>query len=172
MCHCAPRACRLHSGCRGRQRRHRVLRHGADAGQKRNLLPFDAVRIAAAVPLLVQAAYGLGGELTHSEFGDDAGAAVAPKPDHLPIIFMPRKTDMKDSAPFAAELALGRTFLQSSFRVERFGRCGLVQSSRSDPGLHSAVVSADDLTQPACIAAAANVFEKEREVEAAGLIGR
>ena len=54
-----------------------MLRDGADAGQKRDLLPFHAVRIAAAVPVLVQAADSLGGELAHAEFGDDIGAAVA-----------------------------------------------------------------------------------------------
>ena len=41
-----------------------------------------------------------------------------------------------------------------------------------DPCFHGAVVSADDLAQAACIAAAADVFEQEREVEAVGLVGR
>src|SRR5271170_4060790 len=65
-----------------------MLRDGADAGQQRDLLPFDAVRIAAAVPVLVEAAHRLGGELAHTQLGDDAGASIAAKADHLPVVLV------------------------------------------------------------------------------------
>src|SRR5271170_7023126 len=73
-----------------------MLRDGADAGQQRNLFAFYAVRITAAVPVLVQAADGFCGKVAHTEFGDDAGAAVTAQADHLLVIPMLRDADMKN----------------------------------------------------------------------------
>ncbi len=137
-----------------------MLRHSADAGQKRNLLAFHAVRITAPVPVLVQAADGLGGQLAHAEFGDDVGAAVAAHAGHLLIVPLLREADRKDARQLRRGAGARKNILPNLLqgRTIRLMRPGPV--FESDPGLRGAVVSTDDLTQAACIAAAANVFEE------------
>src|SRR5271156_2305492 len=74
-----------------------VLCDRADPRQQWNLLAFHAVRVAAAVPVLIEAADSLRGEFAHAQFGDDAGATIAADADHLLIVLVLRKTDMKNS---------------------------------------------------------------------------
>ena len=150
-----------------------MLCDGADAGQQRNLLPLQTVRIAAAVPTLFETAHGVGRKLTHAEFTEDAGAPVAAKADHdIDVLGAASSAHAKDSATLATRPDSGRTLFQSSFRAEDssyVARPVFELQSRLCMARSSAPI---DLAHAASIAAAADVFQQERKVEAAGLFRR
>ena len=100
------------------------------------------------------------------------GAAVAAQADHLLIILVLRQADMENSGHLGRRPGARKHILPKQFQRRKIRLMGLGPVFESDPGLHGAVVSTDDLAQAACIAAAADVFEQERKVEAAGLVGR
>src|ERR1700745_2872496 len=112
-----------------------MLRDGADARQKGNLLPLDAVRIAAAIPVLVKAANRLGGELAHAEFGDDVGAAIAAEANHLLIISMLREADMKNSGQLRRCSGTRQHILPEQFERRKIWLVRPGPVFKLDPGL-------------------------------------
>src|ERR1700727_3165445 len=79
-----------------------MLGDGADASEQRDLIPPEAVRIAAAIPTLVKASNGLGSEWTHAQFGDNGGAAVVAKTDDLAVVLVQHESGRKHSANLCA----------------------------------------------------------------------
>ena len=67
---------------------------------------------------------------------------------------------MKDTATFEAVPALGKNILPKQLERSKIRLMRPGPVFEFDPGLHGAVVSADDLTQAARIAAAADVFQR------------
>ena len=94
-----------------------VLGNGADTTQQRDLLPPDAVGMAAAVPPLIEAAYRLGSKVAHSEFGDDRGAAVVAKVAPLLAAFMGRPG--KDPGELRCRVSRWQNTLPKSFEWRR-----------------------------------------------------
>ena len=60
-----------------------VLRDCTDTREQRNPFPLRTLRIAAAVPMLIQAADGLCRDPPHAEFRDDTRASLAAQGNHL-----------------------------------------------------------------------------------------
>src|SRR5947199_5166525 len=142
-----------------------MLRDGADARQKGNLLALHAVRIAAAIPVLVKAADGLGGQLAHAEFGDDVSASVAAEAHDLRIVPMLSEADMQNSRHLRRGSSAGKNILPKQLERRKIWLMRPRPVFELDSGLHGAVVSADNLREAAGVAAAPNVLKKERKVE-------
>lgn len=131
--------------------------------------PLNALRIAASVPALIQAAHRLGGELAHAEFGDDAGTTVAAEADRLLIVLLLRQPDMKNSGNLCRSVGAWKNIPPSQLEGGKIRLLRLGPVFKFDPGpvgtvvvgaaVDGAVVPTGDLAQTACIAAATDVFQ-------------
>jgi len=144
----------------------KMLCDGDNAGQQGNGLAAPPLGIAAAIPMLVGQADGFSGFFAQADFAGDAGAAVTPQLDHLPVVLMLSNSELEDAAHAPKRCGFGKRLVpERRHRTDR----GTGPIEKLDVMLHLPVVAADQHAHARRVAAAADVFKQEGVIEGRAL---
>ena len=136
------------------------LAEAGDAREQRDLVALQAGRLAAAVPVLVERAHGLGGLGGEAEPRDDRRAAVAARLDDR-LALGDERAQHRERALGARDAAAGGDVLRGVARDLR----GLRPVDELAVRLERDVVGAEELAHARGRRRAADVLEQQRVVE-------